>query len=109
MSVHGSDSVADPSGGVKGGPRTGPPSRENGTHGCPGRTCRVRVPDSLFCCGAHWAALSHRTRAAIGRTARMSVLAVDRRLAIHQALGEWREQRREQVDESSVHGADQRK
>lgn len=60
------------------------------THMCPGWRCQAQVPDAMFCCGPHWAALSAAARAGISRTARMSLLSAPRRAAIEVAMAEFR-------------------
>lgn len=61
-----------------------------GHHRCPG-PCRDReVPDSIYCCPEDWALLPERARHLISRTARLSVLAADRRAAIELASRCWK-------------------
>jgi hypothetical protein len=59
-------------------------------HRCPG-PCRDRVvPNSLYCCLDDWAALPERARRLISRTARLPILAADRRAAIELASRCWK-------------------
>lgn len=60
-----------------------------GHHFCPRPGCEVEVPDRLFACQRDWYALPDTIRAAILRTARLSVLAPARREALARAGRAW--------------------
>lgn len=64
-------------------------STRPGYHRCPG-PCRDRmVPDALYCCLEDWALLPERAQRLISRTARLPILAADRRAAIELARRCW--------------------
>lgn len=62
-----------------------------GKHYCPRPNCRKVVPDRLFSCEADWFALPDEIRSRILRTARLSLLNVQRRTAVLDAVNWYRE------------------
>lgn len=60
-----------------------------GFHNCPRNGCGREVANTIFCCAPDWFKLSRATRTLIHRTAKMTVLATERRYAFAEAQREW--------------------
>lgn len=70
------------------------------THECPRKGCKRQVSNSLYACLTDWEDLTPETQRAIRSTARLSVLATQRRNAFEMARQDW-----EDADEQAERNA----